>query len=420
MTTDHTPRLVHEVARIVQADPHGYAARPSRFRSQLTAALAPDPPAELRGSVHLLTAALEDHLPARLLADAPLRPEHLLAFADSLGQARGWHERAALSTVWVWAGALGLVDPSQVPAGARVVSHAVSWPDQGRPSGAPPAPGQPGQPGQSQPTSRSGQTSCGFDRAQLPAPGGVRTGRASEAPTEAVDGSSDPHGTELAGDGPHRAQHGPAAPPGGPTVTGSPAGPPGEGHRAQAERADFPRPGGDVVVQQAARAQQAPGWAPGPEQQPWPQPARLAAAEWARLEPQVPVHTVVGAFRGWHPLWRLLTFVPALPFIAAILVASPTGRTGLVAGGILAGLLTVPLVLSRVRTGLLGVSDDGLRFVQTRFGSERTTITWSQIQGASGGLHPCVTTAQGPIWLVPNAAGLARAIAARVGAGRGH
>lgn len=140
--------LVRAVAAVVLADPLGYAARPSRFRSRLVTELgggAGHRPGGLdaayRTDVHLLTAAVEEQLPARLRSTGVFGADDLAAEATELARVRGWTPAAAERVVTVWAQALehaGLraTDPPRTDgASGALAPHAPAAPS--RPDGIP-------------------------------------------------------------------------------------------------------------------------------------------------------------------------------------------------------------------------------------------------------------------------------------------
>jgi hypothetical protein len=110
--------LLTALTRVVDS---GAASRPGQLRSLLESELGRSDALRLRGRIHQLVVAAEEHVPSRLSAVAPLTAESRDRVAGDLASARGWSRAAAGDTTRLWSLALGLAvaEPAPEPLPAR-------------------------------------------------------------------------------------------------------------------------------------------------------------------------------------------------------------------------------------------------------------------------------------------------------------
>ncbi len=369
--------LVRAVAAVVLADPQGYAARPSRFRSRLVTELgggADHRPGGLdaayRTDVHLLTAAVEEQLPARLRSTGVFGADDLAAEATELARVRGWTPAAAERVVTVWAQALE-------HAGLRATD--------------PPPPARsdpPGDDGASHVTANvptedgAAEPNRAEPGADHPPQGMGEEGRAlvreAPAPPPQSDGIPAHWGAPLA-----QVPH--PGPTDGP-LTGPPTG-----------AAPFPQVGALPHVEQ-----QHVGVGSLPQ---WPPAARFLGAG------RQPGQARYVAFRGRHPLLRVAVLAGAALVVTLLMLLvrdTPMRMTGVAVVAATAVLATASLV----QHGIATADEGGLRWQPTRGRGIPLAVTWSHVRLAPG-VHPRLDTPEGAVWLGFRAHRLAAAIRAR-------
>ena len=343
-------------------NPLAFAGQPSQLRLKLTRLLGDDAHT-YRADVHLVVTALDENVPAELLAAAPLTSADLHRHAQILAQARGWTDDAALTAIGHWVRALG-IDAAEAPDPASVSDG--GW------VGSTPSAGSISSTDSDQaPGSTHG--SDGADRGDDPdgrataAPGGIGvplTSGAEDASTVLPpDRRLDPMATEL----PDRS-----------SVVALPAGP-----------APAPTPGRTGVPALQPRGEAAPTV-------PWPASSRFAVAQAIQRE-GFPIGAYY-AFRGRNPHLRYA----AVALFAVLAAASLVLPAGLARMGVLAVLIAAVLVvpLKLVRNGIMVVDDNGFRWYPalSKTGPPELNVPWSGVQVAPGN-PPRLLTPQGDLWL---------------------
>ena len=360
-------------------NPSAFAGQPSQLRLRLVRLLGEDAHT-YRADVHLVVTALDENVPAELLAAAPLSTADLHRHAQILAQARGWTDQAAHTAIGLWLHGLGVESPAASehdPASRH--DWAVSTPSAGSVS-------TPDSDGVSTPDS---------DRASDP---GSRVARPGTAPHDSVafphtsgpedastvlplDRRLDPMATEL----PDRSSV-VALPP-------EPASPQGRA----AEPPAGPPPSGSSST-------------PGPATAPWPTSSRFAVGQAAQRE-GFPIGAYY-AFRGRNPHLRYAAMAAVFVLVAGamFLPAGPIRLVALLA--VSSAVLIVPVKL--VRNGIMVVDDNGFRWYSTlsKSGPPELNVPWSAVRLAPGN-PPRLLTPQGEVWL-KSRKGLVEAIGSRV------
>ena len=359
-------------------NPSAFAGQPSQLRLKLVRLLGEDAHT-YRADVHLVVTALDENVPAELLAAAPLSMADRHRHAQILAQARGWTDEAAHTAIGLWLHGLGIEseaasEHAPSPEGDWVVSTpsagSVSTPDPDR--GSTPDSEQASDPGA--PVARPGTAS--HDSVAFP-----HTSGPEDASTVLpLDRRLDPMATEL----PDRSSVvafplEPASPQG---RGAPPAGPPSSGSSST----------------------------PGPATAPWPASSRFAVGQAAQRE-GFPIGAYY-AFRGRNPHLRYAAMALVLALVAGamFLPAGPIRLVALLA--VSTGVLIVPVKL--VRNGIMVVDDNGFRWYSTlsKSGPPELNVPWSAVQLAPGN-PPRLLTPQGEVWL-KSRKGLVEAIASRV------
>ncbi|SDP38392.1 hypothetical protein SAMN04489867_2261 [Pedococcus dokdonensis] len=128
------------LAVALAGDPSAFAGQPSQLRLKLSRLLGDDAHT-YRAQVHLVVTALDENVPAELLAAAPLSAADVDRHAQILAQARGWTDEAAHTAIGLWVRALDI--DAQLEPVARHASDGgwlVSTPSSGSTSSLEPAP----------------------------------------------------------------------------------------------------------------------------------------------------------------------------------------------------------------------------------------------------------------------------------------
>ncbi len=118
MDTDLTAALAAVLVRLPVTQVRGSA----HLRYELGRELTETDRTQHRRRVHMVCAAVDENLPARLGDLQPLTPDDLDHLARDLAAVRGWELEAAESVVTIWAGALG-ARPGVESAGDGAVTN---------------------------------------------------------------------------------------------------------------------------------------------------------------------------------------------------------------------------------------------------------------------------------------------------------
>lgn len=387
-TTDRWSSPVGEaLSTALAGNPSAFAGQPSQLRLKLTRLLGDDAHT-YRADVHLVVTALDENVPAELLAAAPLSTADLHRHAQILAQARGWTDDAAQTAIGLWVGALGIEaaeasGPPSLSEGGWVVSTpstgSISSSDPDRaPERAPDRVPDPS------PDLAPGPV-ADHARPSLPRPDGVGfpvTSGAEDASTVLPpDRRLDPMATEL----PDRSSV-VAMPPEPTPFAPSPA--------AAPRRPDAP-----VHASGAAAAAATP----------WPASSRFAVAQAVKRE-GFPLGAYY-AFRGQNPHLRYAA-VAVFAVLAAASLVLPAGLPRMIVLLALIGsVLVMPLKV--VRNGIMVVDDNGFRWYSalSRSGPPELNVAWATVQLAPGN-PPRLLTPQGDLWLKGHR-GLVEALASR-------
>lgn len=359
-------------------NPSAFTGQPSQLRLKLVRLLGEDAHT-YRADVHLVVTALDENVPAELLAAAPLSMADRHRHAQILAQARGWTDEAAHTAIGLWLHGLGIEseaasEHAPAPEGDWGVSTpsagSISTPDSDRLST--PDPERASDPGS--PVARLG--TAPHDSVAFP-----HTSGPEDASTVLpLDRRLDPMATEL----PDRSSvvalplepaspQGRVAPLAGPSTSGS--------HST-----------------------------PGPARAPWPASSRFAVGQAAQRE-GFPIGAYY-AFRGRNPHLRYAAMAVVLVLVAGamLLPAGPIRLVALLA--VSTGVLIVPVKL--VRNGIMVVDDNGFRWYSTlsKSGPPELNVPWSAVQLAPGN-PPRLLTPHGEVWL-KSRKGLVEAIGSRV------
>lgn len=359
-------------------NPSAFAGQPSQLRLKLVRLLGEDAHT-YRADVHLVVTALDENVPAELLAAAPLSVADRHRHAQILAQARGWTDEAAHTAIGLWLHGLGIESgAASEPAPASEGDWVVSTPSSGSVS-----------------TSDSDRVSTPDSaRASDPSSHAARPGTAphdsvafphTSGPEDAstvlpLDRRLDPMATEL----PDRS-----------SVVALPVEPASPQGRAT--------PPASPPTSRSSST-------PGPATAPWPASSRFAVGQAAQRE-GFPVGAYY-AFRGRNPHLRYAAMALVLVLVtgAMFLPAGPIRMVALLA--VSTGVLIVPAKL--VRNGIMVVDDNGFRWYSTlsKSGPPELNVPWSAVQLAPGN-PPRLLTPQGEVWL-KSRKGLVEAIGSRV------
>lgn len=370
--------VAQALTTVLAGNPAAFAGQPSQLRLKLVRLLGDDAHT-YRSDVHLVVTALDENVPAELLAAAPLSTADLHRHAQILAQARGWTDEAAHRAIGLWLHGLGVQpeaasDHAPAPERDWAVSTpsagSVSTPDSDRVS----TPDQDRTSDPGSPVARPGpasKDSVGFPHTSGP----------EDASTVLpLDRRLDPMATEL----PDRS-----------SVVALPLEP--ASPRGRVEPSAGPPPSGSSALPASGTA-------------PWPSSSRFAVGQAARRE-GFPIGAYY-AFRGRNPHLRYAAMAAVIVLLAGAMFV-PAGPIRMVAFLAIGGTASI-IVPKLVRNGLMVVDDNGFRWYSalSKSGPPELNIPWSAVQLAPGN-PPRLLTPQGVVWLKARK-GLVEAIGSRV------
>ena len=412
--------VVEALTATLKADPTAYSGQPSQLRLRLMRRLGDDATIHRR-DLHLVVTALDENVPAELLAAAPLTTDDVRRHALLLASARGWTEQAASSAVDVWVSALGLdvtsgtgpahrsseaSDPTAaLVAGSAASSEATNLgpevlatalpepaspsdqvPQMGSLSRSDPAPGslERSTPERSTPErsvpGRSADPATDLSRTNSGGPDDASTvlpaRRLDPLATELPDASSLVAGASALS--PNPAAAGPATP--------------------QPDSAQDSTSQGTAAVL------------------PWPASSKMAIGQAAPRE-----GFPIGAYfatRGKNPRLRWVLLAVFTVLVTPALLLLPTGMARSLIVIVLIGSMSfIPLKL--VRSGILIVDEDGFRWYAAlpKSGPAEITSSWSNARVIPGSPPRLAAEGAGEIWLNDRKGGLVAAIRSRTPGG---